>query len=200
MNAHGARGQTALMWAVVAAASRRREGAARARRRPVGAIRRLEPDDGRAAARVPAVQQDDSGRRRDRAAVRRARRRSRRRRSCSWPPAPTSTTPMPGASAPSRWPRTPGSPMLVEFLLEKGADPNAAPTGFTRAARGDHAPRRAHGGRAARARRRRERPAADVDADAPVVGRFQFRAGARRRDAVLAGRALRRAGRDAAAR
>ena len=38
---------------------------------------------------------------------------------------------MPGASAPRCWPRTPAYGELVEFLLEKGADPNAAAAGFT---------------------------------------------------------------------
>ena len=88
---------------------------------------------------------------------------------------------------------------LVEFLLERGADPNAAGAGFTalHAAIMRRAP--ADGERAARARRRSERAAQDLDADAALVEGLQLRARARRRHAVLAGGPLQRARRHAAA-
>ena len=60
-----------------------------------------------------------------------------------------------------------------------------------RAARGDHAPRRdAWWPRCSRTAPTPNAPLQDVDADAPLVGRLQLRAGAGGRDAVLAGRAL----------
>ena len=76
---------------------------------------------------------------------------------------------------------------LVEFLLERGADPNAAAAGFTAL----HAAimRRdaamvgallAHGADP-------NAPLQDLDADAALVEGLQLRARARRRDAVLAG-------------
>ena len=77
VNARGARGQTALMWAVGAETSGRRQGAARARRRRPCPIGRLEPGDGRAAARAPRVQPRDPARGRHGADVCGARRRSR---------------------------------------------------------------------------------------------------------------------------
>ncbi len=88
---------------------------------------------------------------------------------------------------------------LVEFLLEKGADPNAAAAGFTALHEA--------------IMRRDERMvgallAHGADANAPLrtwtptrrsSRRLQFRARARRRDTVLAGRALQRTGRHAPA-
>ena len=82
----------------------------------------------------------------------------------------------------------------------QGRGPERGDERLHRPARSHHAPRRAHGRRAARARRRCERSAPDLDADAPLVGRLQLRAGTGRRHAVLAGRAVHPAGRDAAAR
>ena len=82
---------------------------------------------------------------------------------------------------------------LVEFLLDNGADANAAARRLHGAARGDHAAGREDGERAARARRRRERAAEHLDADAPLVERLQLRPRAGRRDAVLAGRPVQRA-------
>ena len=68
-----------------------------------------------------------------------------------------------------------------------------------RAARGDHAPRREDGGGAPRARRRRRRAPRHLDADAPIVARLEFPAGARRRDAAVARRPVCAAKPDAAA-
>ena len=77
---------------------------------------------------------------------------------------------------------------LVEFLLEKGADPNASKRRLHGSARRDPAPRRKERERASRARRRCQRAAAGVDSDAPLVGRFPFPSGVDRRDAALARR------------
>ena len=82
---------------------------------------------------------------------------------------------------------------LVEFLLDRGADPNARRGGLYRAACRHHAAADPDGRRAARARRRRERAGEGVDADPPLVEGLQLRARARRRHAVLAGGAVQRA-------
>ncbi len=89
---------------------------------------------------------------------------------------------------------------LVAFLLDRGADPERRAGRLHRAARGDHAPRREDGGGAPGARRRRQRAPRHLDTDAPIVARLELRAGARRRDAVLAGGAFRAAEPDAPAR
>ena len=97
---------------------------------------------------------------------------------------------MPGASAPRRWPRTPAIAELVEFLLENGADPNAAAAGFTAL-------------HAAIMRRDEKMVSAllahGADPNAPLrtwtptrrsSKDFNFAPRARGRDAVLAGRAF----------
>ena len=88
---------------------------------------------------------------------------------------------------------------LVEFLLDKGADPNAAVPGFTALHEAIMRRDETDGERAARTWRRRERSAPNVDADAPVVSRSQFRPRVRRRDTLLAGRPFHRTGRHAPA-
>ena len=76
----------------------------------------------------------------------------------------------------------------------QGRRPECGRGRLHRAARGHHAARREDGERAARPRRRSEHAASHVDADTPLVARLQFRARARRRDAVLAGGAVHAAG------
>ncbi len=89
---------------------------------------------------------------------------------------------------------------LVEFLLDKGADPNTSGRRLYRASRGDHAPRRAAGSNAARAWRRPARASPDVDTDATAVERPALRARTGGRHTVLARRTLLSAERDAPAR
>ena len=126
VNARGARGQTALMWAVAQQHAEVVKVLLASGADIHARIGRLEPDDGGAAARAARVQPRDPARGRHGADVCRPRRRSRVRRSCSWLPAPTSTTRMRGASARRCWRRTRGIAELVEFLLDKGADANSS--------------------------------------------------------------------------
>ena len=131
-NARGARGQTALMWAVAQkhpdVVKALLAGGADVHAR----IRQLEPDDGRAAARPPRIQPDDSARRRYGADVRGARRAISRRRSCSsraganvndhdaWGVSATTLAAFSGYGE------------MARYLLDKGADPNNDMPGFTR--------------------------------------------------------------------
>ena len=131
VNARGARGQTALMWAVAQQHAGGRQGAARARRRRPRPLRCLEPDDGGAAARHAQYNRaiPHGG---DTALMFAARVGDLALgASSSWLPAPTSTMRMRGASARRCSRRTPGIGDLVEFLLDKGADPNSSAAGFT---------------------------------------------------------------------
>ena len=65
---------------------------------------------------------------------------------------------------------------LVEFLLEKGADPNAAAAGFTALHAAIMRRDEKMVTRSPRPRRRSERSASDLDAHAPLVEGLQFRA------------------------
>ena len=82
---------------------------------------------------------------------------------------------------------------LVEFLLERGADPNAAAAGFSALHAAIMRRRHQDGRRAARAWRRSQCAAEGVDADPALVEGLQLRAGAGGRNALLAGRAIHRA-------
>ena len=130
VNARGARSQTALMWAVSQKHPEVVQGAARARRRRARAIGQMEPGDGRASARLSPVQQGypagsetalmfaarvgdlDSARLLVAAGAH-------VNDADAWGVSATSLA----AHSDYRG--------LVEFLLEKGADPNAAAPGFT---------------------------------------------------------------------
>ena len=133
------------MWAVVAAASRRRQGAARARRRRPRALRGLEPGDGRAAARHARNTTATIPHGGDTALMFAARvgdlasakllvaAGANVNDADAW-----------GVSATALAAHA-GFGDLVEFLLDHGADPNAAAAGFTALHAADHAPRRADG-------------------------------------------------------
>ena len=88
---------------------------------------------------------------------------------------------------------------LVEFLLEKGADPNSAAAGFSAL----HAAIMRRDEKMVAAllarRRRSKRAASDVDSHSPLIERLPFRTRIGRSDAVLAGRAVQHAGRHASA-
>ena len=86
---------------------------------------------------------------------------------------------------------------LAEYLLENGADPNAAGRRLFRAAYRHRPARREDGGRAPRARRGRECATRNVDPHAALVEGLELRARTGRCDTVLAGRPFRAARPDA---
>ena len=130
MNAHGARGQTALMWAV---AQKHPDvvnvllahGADVHARSDVWSQMMAVPPHGYLPYNKAIPHGGDT------ALLFAARVGDLHPRSCSSPPARTSTTPTRGASAPTTLAAHSGFRDLVEFLLDKGADPNAATAGFT---------------------------------------------------------------------
>ncbi len=106
VNAHGARGQTALMWAVsqkhpdVVKVLLAHGADIHARSDTWSQVMAVEPH-----GYLPVQQDRSRPGARPRCCLPRASAIS-PPRGCWWLPAPTSTMPMPGASAPRRWPRT----------------------------------------------------------------------------------------------